>query len=46
MKHELLHEKAILKAKTFHRAEIELIDVLQEVDGQKIFLHYKCTSFA
>ncbi len=33
MKHELLHEKAILKAKAFHRAEIELIDVLQEVDA-------------
>ncbi len=44
MKHELLHEKAILKAKTFHRAEVELIDVLQEVDGQKTFLHYNCTS--
>lgn len=44
MKHELLHEKAILKAKTFHRAEIELIDVLQEIDTQKTFLHYRCTS--
>ncbi len=44
MNHELLHEKALTKAKTFHRAEAELIDVLQEIDTAKSFLRYACTS--
>ncbi len=44
MNHELLHEKAISHAKTFHKAEADLIDVLQEVDAAKIFLNYHCTS--
>ncbi len=44
MKHELLHEKAISRAKTFHRAEADLLDILQELDAQKTFLYYRCTS--
>lgn len=44
MKHELLHEKAVTHAKTFHRAEADLIDILQEIDAAKTFLHYQCTS--
>jgi hypothetical protein len=42
--HEVLHEKAQSRAKTFHRAEADLIDVLQELDEAKTFLHYRCTS--
>ncbi len=39
-----LHDRALLRAKTFHRAEAELIDVLQEIDEHKSFLHFECTS--
>ncbi len=37
-------QKAVSKAKDFHRSEADLIDVLQEVDSQKTFLRYGCTS--
>jgi hypothetical protein len=43
-RHEAIHEKAISRAKTFHRAEADLLDVLQELDSAKTFLHYRCTS--
>jgi 5-methylcytosine-specific restriction endonuclease McrA len=43
-KHESIHEKALSRAKIFHRAEADLLDVLQELDEAKTFLHYRCTS--
>jgi 5-methylcytosine-specific restriction endonuclease McrA len=43
-RHEDLHEKALSRAKAFHRAEAELLDILQELDSAKTFLHYRCTS--
>jgi hypothetical protein len=42
--HEAIHKKALERAKTFRRAEADLLDVLQELDTAKTFLHYRCTS--
>ncbi|MBK9295159.1 MAG: hypothetical protein IPM57_12105 [Oligoflexia bacterium] len=33
-----LHQKAINIAQSFHKAESDLIDILQKIDQQKIFL--------
>jgi hypothetical protein len=39
MKCEIFHEKAVRIAASFHRAESELIDVLQQINDGKVFLH-------
>jgi len=36
---ETLHQKAIEVAQKFHRAESELLDILQEIDEKKVFTH-------
>ncbi len=34
-----LHQKALLAAKYFHQSESSLIDILQELDDKKLFIH-------
>ncbi len=34
-----LHQKALLAAKHFHQSEASLIDILQELDDKKLFIH-------
>ncbi len=36
---QALHQKALLAAKHFHQSEASLIDILQELDDKKLFIH-------
>jgi hypothetical protein len=39
-KNEIIHAKALAAAQTYRRSEFELLEVLQEVDINKVFYHY------
>ncbi len=39
LKIEALHKKALVIAQSFHKSESDLIDILQEIDESKVFVH-------
>ena len=40
----LIHRRAVERAKTYRMAEADVIDSLREVDDDRTFLHFGCTS--
>ncbi|MGE3975209.1 MAG: HNH endonuclease [Bdellovibrionales bacterium] len=43
-KHMQIHEKALEVASRFRKAESDLIDILQQVDEHRVYLHLQCKS--
>lgn len=39
-----IHQKALLAAEVYRRSESDLLSILQEVDKNKVYLHYECRS--
>src|SRR5690348_15694771 len=41
---EEIHDRALQVSQNYKRAELALIEILQELDRNKVYLHYRCTS--